>query len=203
MKARDTKEKHVCLQCLELSLQGKHEERFTSVCRLDSSSIQRHKERWHKLLERKTCTFVPISSPAASRIRDKYKTYGRCDSKNQQSKSLTARQGQESKDPQGESAPTDASNQPAQQYLVSEIPPRQTTLLDLKASDNSGFNEGASSKQCLDAISALSLKVDNISNQTATLKHLACENTETRDSIIALTGTENIIQMNDACDTSP
>ena len=50
----------------------------------------------------------------------------------------------------------------------------------------------------MDAISALSLKVDNISNQTATLKHLACENTETRDSIMALTGTENIIQMNDA-----
>ena len=137
MEARDTKEKHVCLICPELSLQGKHEERFTSVCQLDSSSIQRHRERWHT-------SYVPTSSLAANRISNKYKTYGRCNSKNQQLKSLTARQGQESKDPQCESVPTDASHQPAQQYPVSEIPPRQTTLVDLKVSDNSGFNEGAS-----------------------------------------------------------
>lgn len=194
MNTGEMNEKHVCLQCLELSLQGKHEERFASICRLDSFSIQRHKGRWHKLLERKACTFVPASSPAASRIRDKYKNHGRLyDSKKQQTYNT-----KESKDPQCETTTTAELNQRTQQHLVSEIPSRQTTLLDLKASDKSSLSEGASLKQCLDAISALSIKVDNISSQTSTLKHLACENTETRDSIIEIKESDNIIQMNDA-----
>ena len=33
-------EKHVCLQCMELHLQGKRDERFTSICRLDPSSLR-------------------------------------------------------------------------------------------------------------------------------------------------------------------
>ncbi len=37
-------EKHICLQCLELCLQGKREERFVGLCRIDASSIKRHKE---------------------------------------------------------------------------------------------------------------------------------------------------------------
>lgn len=183
MNTGEMNEKHVCLQCLELSLQGKHEERFASICRLDSSSIQRHKGRWHKLLGRKACTFVPASSPAASRIRDKYKNHGRLyDSKKQRTYNT-----KESKDPQCETTTTAELNQRTQQHLVSEIPSRQTTLLDLKASDKSSLSEGASLKQCLDAISAF----DNISSQTATLKHLDCENIEMKES-------DNIIQMNDA-----
>jgi hypothetical protein len=42
-------EKFVCLECLELSLQGKREDRFTTLCRSDQYSIKQHKERWHKL----------------------------------------------------------------------------------------------------------------------------------------------------------
>ena len=138
--------------------------------------------------------YVPASSPAASRIRDKYKNHGRLyDSKKQQTYNT-----KESKDPQCETTTTAELNQRTQQHLVSEIPSRQTTLLDLKASDKSSLSEGASLKQCLDAISALSIKVDNISSQTSTLKHLACENTETRDSIIEIKESDNIIQMNDA-----
>jgi hypothetical protein len=34
---------------LELSLQGKREDRFTTLCRSDQYSIKQHKERWHKL----------------------------------------------------------------------------------------------------------------------------------------------------------
>ena len=117
-KARELKEKHVCSQCLQLSLQGKHEERFSSICRLDSSSVQRHKERWHKLPERKACTFVPTSSPAACRIRDKYKKHGRlCDSKKKQTDD-----GKESKDPQCETAKTDELNQPPQECLDLKFP---------------------------------------------------------------------------------
>lgn len=65
-------EKHVCLQCMELHLQGKRDERFTSICRLDSSSIKRHKERWHNLPNSEPCTFVPSTAPDIAIIVDKY-----------------------------------------------------------------------------------------------------------------------------------
>ena len=65
------RENHVCLQCMEQCLQGKQEERSSSICRLDNSSIQRHKDRWHKLPDREKCTFVPASSPSAASLRDR------------------------------------------------------------------------------------------------------------------------------------
>ena len=66
-------EKHVCLQCMELHLQGKRDERFTSICRLDSSSIKRHKERWHNLPNNKSCSFVPSTAPEVAILADKYR----------------------------------------------------------------------------------------------------------------------------------
>ena len=65
------KEKHVCLQCLERYLQGKQEERSSSICRPDNSSVQQHKNRWHQLPDGEKCTFVPASSPSAVSLRDK------------------------------------------------------------------------------------------------------------------------------------
>ena len=65
-------EKHVCLQCMELHLQGKRDERFTSICRLDPSSIKRHKGRWHNLPNNKLCSFVPSTAPEVAALADKY-----------------------------------------------------------------------------------------------------------------------------------
>ena len=65
-------EKHVCLQCMEMHLQGKRDERFTSICRLDPSSIKRHKERWHNLPNNKLCSFVSLTAPEVAALADKY-----------------------------------------------------------------------------------------------------------------------------------
>ena len=56
-------EKYVCIKCLELSLRGERDEKFASLCRSDSSSVNRHKERWHKGEESRSCTIVPSSAP--------------------------------------------------------------------------------------------------------------------------------------------
>ena len=63
----------MCLQCFELlHLKGKLDEKFTSICRVDKTSIQRHKDRWHKTPEREVCTFVPGSSPEISMLKMQY-----------------------------------------------------------------------------------------------------------------------------------
>lgn len=57
---------------MELHLQGKRDERFISMCRIDSSSIKRHKERWHNLPDNKPCCFVPSTAPEVALLADKY-----------------------------------------------------------------------------------------------------------------------------------
>ena len=67
-------EKFHCLECLELAFQGKRDERFTTLCRADPSSIKRHKERWHKVSEDfQKCTVVPQTALEVQELRSKYK----------------------------------------------------------------------------------------------------------------------------------
>ena len=63
--------KYFCLECLEDSLLGKKEEKFAAICRGDSSSVARHKARWHKIPESQTCTIVPSTSPEVNAIRNR------------------------------------------------------------------------------------------------------------------------------------
>ena len=73
-KVTQPAERFHCLECLELALQGKREERFTMVCRADQSSVKRHKERWHKISEGFTrCTVVPQTALEVKELRSKYK----------------------------------------------------------------------------------------------------------------------------------
>ena len=65
-------EKYVCLQCLEQHLKGKQDERFTSMCRADTSSITRHERRWHNLPDAEPFTIVPASAPEVSALRKSY-----------------------------------------------------------------------------------------------------------------------------------
>ena len=63
--------KYFCLECLEDWLLGKKEEQFAAICRSDSSSVARHKARWHKIPESQTCTIVPSTSPKLSAVRNR------------------------------------------------------------------------------------------------------------------------------------
>ena len=64
-------EKYYCLECLDISLCGK-KERFATLCRSDTSSISRHKARWHKTPESHACTIVPSTAPEVKTIRIRY-----------------------------------------------------------------------------------------------------------------------------------
>eukprot|EP00795_Rhopilema_esculentum_P009842 gene9842-18420_t len=54
-------------------LSGKREERFCSIFRIDASSVNRHKKRWHSLPDSKSATFVPSTSPEVRELRARYK----------------------------------------------------------------------------------------------------------------------------------
>ena len=71
-KAEKSREKYACIECLKLSLLGKRDEKFASLCRNDTSSIKRHKERWHKEAESSKCTIVPSNAPEIQSLRDQY-----------------------------------------------------------------------------------------------------------------------------------
>ena len=45
--AAKAQEKYFCLECFEVCLKGRRKEYFATVCRIDTSSINRHKQRWH------------------------------------------------------------------------------------------------------------------------------------------------------------
>ena len=65
-------ESYTCLQCFELHLEGKRDKRFASLCRIDPSSVRRHKERWHRLPDSKLCNIVPISAREVASLKQKY-----------------------------------------------------------------------------------------------------------------------------------
>ena len=65
-------EKYSCLQCLEISLRGKRDEKFSSLCRNDPSSLNRHKARWHNTDETHVCIVVPASAPEVKALRNRY-----------------------------------------------------------------------------------------------------------------------------------
>ena len=184
------KEKHVCLQCLERYLQGKQEERSSSICRPDNSSVQRHKNRWHQLPDREKCTFVPASSPSAVSLRDKYcKRKDKVCPATSNLSEVELLENQVTKDPS---------------KLTKEITDEsaQTTLFDFSKSVNtcatSGSGEDASMKHVLDAISALSIKIDTFSDQHRSLEQLACEDNEVRRSVQEIRKANNIIELNNA-----
>ena len=47
-KTTKIEESYVCIECLEVSLNGNCDEKCTFLCRKDNSSLKRHKDRWHK-----------------------------------------------------------------------------------------------------------------------------------------------------------
>ena len=171
-------------------MQGKQEERSSSICRPDNSSVQRHKNRWHQLPDREKCTFVPASSPSAVSLRDKYcKRKDKVCPATSNLSEVELLENQVTKDPS---------------KLTKEITDEsaQTTLFDFSKSVNtcatSGSGEDASMKHVLDAISALSIKIDTFSDQHRSLEQLACEDNEVRRSVQEIRKANNIIELNNA-----
>ena len=74
-KQKPTKieESYICIDCLEVSLKGNRGEKYTSLCRKDNSSENRHKDRWHKGSNSSTCTIIPSSAPEVIALRKQYK----------------------------------------------------------------------------------------------------------------------------------
>ncbi len=64
--------KFYCIECFEASLQGKMEERCASICRIDKSSVDRHKLRWHCPPKKESCTFVPSDASEVHELRRNY-----------------------------------------------------------------------------------------------------------------------------------
>ena len=64
-------EKSACLQCMELVMKGKREEKFACISRTDATSVNRHKLRWHKIPNNSPCTFVPLNSPEIKNLRER------------------------------------------------------------------------------------------------------------------------------------
>ena len=71
-KISSEKGSFTCLQCFELHLKGKRDERYKSVCRTDHSTVQRHKNRWHSIPGSKLCTIVPTAAKEVSSLKLKY-----------------------------------------------------------------------------------------------------------------------------------
>ena len=219
--AKKKLERHICLQCLELCLQGKREER-----------IKRHKERWHSQDDNKLCTIVPSNAKEVNTLKDKYvKKNEQMPAKNVQFVSsdhmqeqeesaanhLFSIEDQEMLEEASEDEHDELLEHPesAQAFQPIEIgsdcdvqssliktgakQANQTTLLQFgstQASANSGeLSHDTNLNQVMDAISTLTLKVDSISQQHKSFMQLALENGADRESLSAAQKAENIIQM--------
>lgn len=71
-KVSSEKDSFTCLQCFELHLKGKRDVRFTSLCRTDYSTVERHKKRWHNLPGTKLCMIVPSAAKEVASLKLKY-----------------------------------------------------------------------------------------------------------------------------------
>ena len=74
-KATKIEESQICIECLEVSLKGNRDKKYTSLCRKDNSSVKRHKDRWHKGSNSSTCTIIPSSAPEIIALRKQYKDH--------------------------------------------------------------------------------------------------------------------------------
>lgn len=71
-KIKKSKENYVCLECLESLLQRKLDEKNACVCRINTSTINQHKRRWHTTVKSEACTVVPSRAPDVRQLYTKY-----------------------------------------------------------------------------------------------------------------------------------
>ena len=201
-------EKYYCLECLDISLRGKKEERFATLCRNDTSSISRHKARWHKTPESHTCTIVPSTAPEVKTIRIRYSK------SNEQSMVNVAA----ISDPIAtleETVSTPVLTETSETYLNEERQPQfegtvdplpsahpsiaQTTLLSFKTpTEECNPGKDLTLEVVMDAIAGLSLKVDKLGKEHATLERFVFEDCDTRTAVMTMRVAKNIFELVDA-----
>lgn len=230
-------DKHVCLQCMELHLKGKRDERFISVCRKDPSSIKRHKDRWHNLPANKPCTFVPSTAPEVAILAEKYakikerkddtvnKSHLRCptklllstqpvsiDDEDLSENQWISREIQDSKktnegnDHSNSSKPKVNPSDPLDDDLLQDShseksdlsAKNQKTLLEFAKLGTAASKKVTCLEKLVDAVSEMSLKVDNIEMKHTTLLQLAFEDNEARESVSAMRKAENIVELTES-----
>lgn len=218
-------EKHVCLECMELHLKGKIEKRFTTICRADKTSINRHKDRWHKLPNSKSCTIVPSSAPEVASLEDNYgkkklltnectptrHAESHSDSDPSRSEVRTLRDPEarmeESLEHTNAQNPgetldgklsNDSLSEIGETHLSTKAKSQATLLSFSKSKITEDTEKDASLKQVIDAVAELSLKVEGIGKQHNTLLHLAFEDREVRDSLQAMQNAKNIVELTES-----
>ncbi|CAB3992085.1 Hypothetical predicted protein [Paramuricea clavata] len=242
-------DKYICLQCFELSLQGKQDEKCASICRIDQSSIKRHKHRWHTSPNPELCKFVPSTALDVQELRKKYKFTESGDLVEMKKTLETgALQSKEDLNPEKESFPNESdrcsvstfeslsinnsaiesfddslldsyqdleekpmsSSVQTQELLDTEVHDEQSldvhkpsaksqsTLLCYSTPQSNTSKEDLTLQHVMGAISNLSIKMDNISKQHASLTELAFEDSEVRTSVNKIREANNIVELNDA-----
>ena len=196
-------EKYFCLQCLEISLRGMREERFASLCRIDQSSLKRHKARWHNTEETCCCTVVPSTAAEVKALRNRYTKSsalgkGTLSSTPSVPPAVTTVTAASSTSVNKPERPVCEVQDPKESIPVTKSPSsNQTTMLSYSA----GFTEANSSPKevtlttVTEAISSLSLKVDNFGKHHATLEQLVFEDDDVRKGVLAMKEAKNILQL--------
>ena len=210
-------EKYFCMQCLEISLLGKREERFATLCRSDTYSIARHKARWHNTPEYHTCTIVPSTAPEVKALRNRYVKPNVQGMLNAAATTVSDPR----KTVEESSASTSGAllEQPSMEVSINEEPElesevgeieetvdtpnshaptatTQATLLSFNPPIHPG--KDLTLENVMDAIAGLFLKVDNFGKQHATLERLVFEDNDARTAVLAMREAKNIYELTDA-----
>ena len=208
-------EKYSCLQCLEISLRGKRDEKFSSLCRNDASSLNRHKARWHNTDATNACIVVPASAPEMKALRNRY-----AKSRAVNIDALSSRPSvpisalDESSTPLNKPErpvvkisstvePEPSSQDPKESIPLSKgAPTSQATMFSYsRPAEESGSSKEVTLTTVVEAISSLPLKVENWGKHHATLEQLAFEDDDVRKTVLVMKETKNIRQLADVSET--
>jgi hypothetical protein len=203
------------MECLKLSLLGKRDEKFASLCRNDTSSIKRHKERWHKEAESSKCTIVPSNAPEIQSLRKQDSKASRITNTSQEKNTkcgfnsveeqpsavsieiMRRSNTKEDLDLFTQKEECGHSSEPSQP--TTSKGKSQATLLAFKKTTEATVPtpSDTSLKDVVCAIEKLSLKVDQFGSQHTTLQQLVFEDDNVRANISVMREAKNIYELTD------
>ena len=184
------------MECLEDLLLGKKEEKFATICRSDSSSVARHNTRWHKTPESQLCAIVPSTLPELNAVRNRCARPSKEGMVNVAATSDSNTTREESRvstsfcsDTSVKTCSKDQqqtelnlkNKKRGKEDAVTTLPNlhAQTTLVAFKQpAEKSQTEKDLSLKNVMDAIAGLSLKVDHLGKEYATMKRFVFNGNE-------------------------
>ena len=171
------------------------------LCVEVTSSISRHKARWHKTPESHACTIVPSIAPEVKTIRIRY-------SKSSEQSMVNVAAISDPSATLEETVSTPVLTETlSETYLNEEQQPQfegtvdplssvhpsiaQTTLLSFKTpTEESNPGKDLTLEVVMDAIAGLSLKVDKLGKEHATLEQFVFEDCDTRTVVMTMRSKE-------------